>query len=105
MLEGNFQAVRDILMPFAGTGTDHFGLFFSLGRASEELEAFQEAVTFYQKALDIRGGIADILNRIGHCWIRLGAEEEALRVWEKSLEINPDQEDIKARIKSIKEKR
>ena len=105
MLGGNFRMVRDILLPFAETGADHFGLFFSLGRASEELETFQEAITYYQRALDIRGGIADLLNRIGQCWFRLGAAEPAIRAWEKSLEINPDQEDIKARIKALKEKR
>jgi GWxTD domain-containing protein len=105
MLERNFKTVRDTLLPFAETGASHFGLFFSLGRASEELEDFQKAITFYQKALDIRGGIADILNRIGECWFRLGAEEEALRVWEKSLKINPAQENIKARIKALREKR
>jgi tetratricopeptide (TPR) repeat protein len=34
------------------------------------------------------------LNSVGECFYRLGNIKEALIAWEKSLEINPDQEDL-----------
>jgi hypothetical protein len=45
------------------------------------------------------------LNRIGACWPHLGNEEAALRAWEKSLEIDPGQEELRARVKALKDKR
>ena len=103
-LKKDFAAVKDLLTPFAEARADHFGLFFSLGQASEGTEAFRDAIVFYQKALDIQGGIADVLNRIGECWLRLGDKEAAIRAWQKSLEINPDQDALRTRIKTIREK-
>jgi hypothetical protein len=45
-----------------------------------------------------------ILNSIGECYFRLGNIDEALIAWEKSLEIDSNQVDIKEKVKSIKEK-
>ncbi|TET70087.1 MAG: tetratricopeptide repeat protein [Candidatus Aminicenantes bacterium] len=43
-----------------------------------------------------------LLNSLGECYYRLGSEDEALAAWEKSLEINPNQPEIKKKIKAIK---
>ena len=46
-----------------------------------------------------------ILNAVGECYYQLGNTAEALFAWEKSLELNPNQEKIKALVKALKEKK
>jgi GWxTD domain-containing protein len=100
-----FQKVRDILIPFDQEGKENFGLFFTLGRASESAGELEKAISNYQKALSQKGDVAAVLNSIGDCYFKLGNEEQALRAWEKSLETNPDQEQIRKMIEQLKEKK
>jgi predicted negative regulator of RcsB-dependent stress response len=46
-----------------------------------------------------------VLNSLGDCHLALGQKEEALTAYEKSLEIEPNQEKIKALIRTLKEKK
>jgi tetratricopeptide (TPR) repeat protein len=100
-----FQKVREILTPFDKEGKENFGLFFTLGRASENAGELEEAISYYQKALSQKGDVAAVLNSIGDCYFKLGNKEQALKAWEKSLETNPDQEQIKKMIEQLKEKK
>jgi GWxTD domain-containing protein len=99
-----FEKVRKILTPFEQAGIENFGLFFTLGRASENMGEFEKAIDFYQKGLSQKGDVVAVLNSIGDCYFKLGNKEQALRAWEKSLEINPNQEQIKKIVDQIKEK-
>jgi len=45
-----------------------------------------------------------VLNAIGTCYVQLGDTEEARTAWEKSLEISPNQQEIKKKLESLKEK-
>jgi tetratricopeptide (TPR) repeat protein len=40
---------------------------------------------------------------VGECYFQIGEIEEALAAWEKSLEINPDQPELKKSLEAIKE--
>jgi GWxTD domain-containing protein len=100
-----FQKVKEILIPFDQEGKENFGLFFTLGRASESAGELEEAISYYQKALSQKGDVAAVLNSIGDCHFKLGNKEQALRAWEKSLETNPDQDQIKRMIEQLKEKK
>ncbi len=100
----DFQRVREILLPFEQAGQEDFSLFFHLGRASKEVGELEAAITYFQKALSHRGNIAEILNLIGECYLQLGNVEEALRAWEASLEIVPEQENIKNLVEQLKKK-
>jgi hypothetical protein len=44
------------------------------------------------------------LNTIGECYYKLGSDEEALVAWKRSLELFPDQEDLKKRVDGLKKK-
>lgn len=100
-----FQRVREILIPFEKAGQENFALYSYLGRASQEIGVLEEAISYYQRALSHRGDVVGILNSLGECYFKLGNNEQALRAWKKSLEINPNQEKIKKAIERLKEKK
>ncbi len=100
----DFQRVKEILIPFVEAKQEDFGLFYSLGNASQEIGEFGEAISYYQRALRLKGNITLILNAMGECYLQLGETEQALQAWKKSLDTNPHQEKIKKLIKNLKEK-
>jgi tetratricopeptide (TPR) repeat protein len=76
-----------------------------LGQCSQALGEYAEAVGYYRASLSHFGTNLNILNSIGECFCRLGNEEDALTAWEKSLEINPQQEKIKKLVESLRQKK
>jgi tetratricopeptide (TPR) repeat protein len=98
------EEVKQILLPFNEKQRENFELYFYLGVVTQELEEYEEAISFYQKALSQRGNVIVVLNSIGECHLMLGNKEQAVEAWEKSLEINPNQEEIKKRLIAVKEK-
>lgn len=104
LLRLNDPAVaRDILLPFAQKETANFDLYDCLGNAYQDLSEFKDAIVWYQKALSFKGNVIEILNSLGVCYFKIGDKEQALRAWQKSLEINPKQENIKKMIEKLKE--
>jgi tetratricopeptide (TPR) repeat protein len=102
MILKNFPEAKEVLLPFFKKKIENYALFYFLGKASHEEGELAEAISFYQRALNRKGNVVEILNAIGECWFLLGEEKEALRAWEKSLGINPEQEKIKRLIQAIK---
>jgi len=102
LISKEYNKVRDILRPFEESKQDDFDLFYYLGEASKEIKHYEEAIYYYQSALSVRGSVVEILNSIGTCYMELGNKGEARRAWEKSLEINPNQDKIKELIESLK---
>ena len=100
----DFKRVKEILVPFVEAKKEDFGLFYSLGNASQEIREFGEAISYYQRALKLKGNITLILNSMGECYLQLGDKEKALQAWKKSLESNPNQENIKKLVENLKEK-
>jgi GWxTD domain-containing protein len=101
----NYQQVRDILAPFLDGPNESEGLLYLLGKVLHSLGEFQQALALYQKYLSRFGMNLEILNLIGTCHYQLGNRTEALKVWERSLEINPDQEEIRNLVESLKGKK
>jgi len=100
-----FQNVRAILMPFSEKKMKNFALYYYLGKSSQEVGKLEEAISHYQNALSQKGNIIEILNSIGECFLELGDKKQALRAWQKSLEVNPNQEKIRKAIEALKEKK
>jgi GWxTD domain-containing protein len=96
------EDVRRVLMPFVEKQVSDDNLYYVLGRAHQGLGEYEEAISFYQKFVSHQGASFVVLNSIGECYFQIDNPEEALRAWEKSLEINPDQPEIKKKVKEIK---
>jgi GWxTD domain-containing protein len=104
MFQKKHQRIKEILRPFAQVKKEDFSLYYYLGKSSQEMDELEEAISYYQNALSLKGDIAEVLNEIGECYFRLGEKGQALKAWEKSLEVNPDQEKIRKLIENYKKK-
>ncbi len=102
LISKQFRRVLEILPPFVEPGKENFDLFYYLGEASKNTGQYEQAIYYYQSALSYKGNVVEILNSIGYSYLELGNQEQALLAFEKSIEINPQQEQIKAQIEKIK---
>jgi GWxTD domain-containing protein len=97
----DYAGVREVALPLArDRGKTEF--LAILGQAYQALGEYAQAVAVYKAALTSYGTNINILNSIGECYNRLGNTEEALVAWEKSLELNPGQEEIKSKVEALK---
>lgn len=104
LIAENFTEVIKVLTPYAAAGKEEFDLFYYLGEAAKRIGEQEAAIGYYQNAINQKGNVVEILNSIGSCYLELGNKGEALRAWEKSLEVNPNQEKIKKIVEELKRK-
>jgi tetratricopeptide (TPR) repeat protein len=96
--------MKEILAPFADIESPKYETLFFLGKAHQALGEYDRAIAFYNKAVSSHGINIYLLNGLGECYNALGNTAEALTAWERSLEIQPDQPDIQAKVKAVKDK-
>ena len=68
-----------------------FSQAYSLG----ELEKYDEALFYYEKVIQIDGNNSDAWNKRGSILFKMGREQDAIRSLEKSIELNPDNQNAK----------
>jgi len=98
----NYVQTRQILLPFSGLEKTPYQVYLLLGKSRQALGEYDEAISTYQEAMSRYGINIVLLNSLGDCYDRLGLRDEALAAWQKSLELKPDQPEIKAKIEKIK---
>ncbi|MFQ6109458.1 MAG: tetratricopeptide repeat protein, partial [Candidatus Aminicenantales bacterium] len=101
-----YREVEKVLQPFLGRlERPPYELLFIIGRAYQNMGKLDKAIDVFDKAISHYGLNIHLLNSLGECYFQLGNAEEALAAWEKSLEINPDQPQIKKNVEALKEKK
>jgi tetratricopeptide (TPR) repeat protein len=103
-LAQDYEGIRTVARPYLGDGR-RFDFLQMLGDVSRALGAHADAVAYYKEYLAHFGMNIPVLNGIGHSEMALGNTDGALYAFEKSLELNPKQEDLRALVKSLKEKK
>jgi GWxTD domain-containing protein len=103
-LAGRFQEALDALQPLAALEGVTPDVSAWLGRTLHALGRFREAIPLYRSYLSRAGTSVEILNFIGSCHFQLGEKDEALAAWKKSLEISPNQDEIKGLVTSLEKK-
>jgi GWxTD domain-containing protein len=98
----DYQAVKDVLAPWSGDAAPGPQVPALLGQACHALRQYEEAATHYVSYLTRFGANIDVLNDLGACRYQLGNTAEALKAWTKSLELNPNQDKVRALVESIK---
>ncbi len=96
--------IKAIAQPYLADDR-RFEFLQMMGDVSRALGEHAEAVAFYKEYLAHFGMNIQVLNGIGHSEMALGNIDGALYAFEKSLELNPKQEDLRALVKSLKEKK
>jgi GWxTD domain-containing protein len=99
-----YARAGEILLPFSGDSGENGRVFSLLGGCSQGLGRFEEAIKYYKAFLARAGTNLAILNAVGQCYFELGNFEEAGIAWKKSLEINPDQKEIRDLLARLKKK-
>jgi len=100
----DYERIQKILTPFLNAPDKNYILYKFLGIAHQGLEEYEAAIDFYMQFISHGGASFDILNSIALCFYQVGNDKEALRIWEQSLEMNPDQEELKKAVEILKEK-
>ncbi|MGM0466766.1 MAG: GWxTD domain-containing protein [Acidobacteriota bacterium] len=99
----NYRPVESILNPFVNKDRlPSYQTYFLLALSFKNSEEFEKAVNTYKKALSEYGASPELLNPLGDCLLHLEKKNEACKAWENSLQINPDQPEIRKRIKAIR---
>ena len=101
-----YKKVESVLLPFLNqTELPNYEVFFMMGKAYQNMGELRRAIEVFDKAISHYGLNINLLNAIGECYFQLGEADEALAAWEKSLEINSDQPEIKKYIQALKDKK
>jgi len=100
-----YKKIESVLLPFLNQPqSPKYEVFIIMGRAYQNRGELDKAVDVFNKAISHHGLNINLLNVLGECYFQLGNVEEALAAWEKSLEINPEQPQIKKNVETLKEK-
>jgi GWxTD domain-containing protein len=97
-----YKKARDILSPFQDAPEASYDIHFALGQAYQRLGEFDQAISAFNKAISRFGTNTNLLNALGESYYGRGDLKEALAAWTKSLEINPDQKEIKDKVASLR---
>ncbi len=73
-------------------------IFMKLGRLAEAVEVLELTVSHY-------GVNASVLNALGESYLALGKPSEAAAAFEKSLQLSPDQPEVRRKVEELKKKK
>jgi len=98
----DFARAKEVLAPLAAGGQGSAEVLAAFGRTRHALGEFAEAAALYREYLERFGANIEVMNLLGTCYFKMGNREEALKAWEKSLEISPDQPPIRKLVDELK---
>jgi GWxTD domain-containing protein len=99
---GRSEEVISILTPFYSKENVKYDTYFLMGEAYRKKGDFQEAIKAYSSALSHYGHNINLLNALGECYWQIKDFKNAKFYWSKSLELNPEQKDIRKKMDEIK---
>jgi tetratricopeptide (TPR) repeat protein len=97
------QEVLDILLPFVQRDNPEHAAYNLIGQSYQILGKYTQAIENYQAYLAYFGTNLRVLNDLGECHFQLGNQEDALVAWKKSLELDPNQKEIRDKVNRLEE--
>ncbi len=99
------KAIR-VLSPFLGRSQGiKYEMYMLAGDVFRKSGEFAKAVEVLNLAVSHYGINASVLNAIGESYLGLGSLAEALAAFEKSLQLSPDQPEVRKRVEELKTKK
>jgi GWxTD domain-containing protein len=100
---GENGRVTQLLAPFmADERKATYEMSLACGQAWQQEGEFAKAEEAYSRAVSRFGVNTTLLNALGACYLGLKRPGEALAAWEKSLQFEPRQEEIRRKIDALK---
>jgi len=96
----DYKSVTGTLEPYAKKNVPE--VLELLGRSYQALGNFDRAILCYKDHIAHFGPNFSVLTLLGNCYYQLGDRAEALRAWERSLQMNPNQAELKKLFESLK---
>ena len=99
----DYEGIKSVAAPFYQDRPRYeFAQF--LGESAQALGQYGEAVGYYKDYLTSFGTNISVLNSIGECYVKIGDVQQALTAWRKSLELEPNQDALKAKVADLEER-
>jgi len=103
---GDAPAAAAILAPFLGKPqAAKYETYVLAGESLKRAGEFGRAIEHFDKAVAHYGVNAVLLNSTGECYAGLGKFPEALAAFQKSLELSPDQPEVRKKVEELKRRR
>ena len=99
-----YQQALDILLTLTDRLSNDYDLNWITGKSYQALSRFDMAIQTFSDALNQFGVNTALLNSLGDCQAEIGNREEAIAAYEKSLEIDAKQEDIRIKLEGLKKR-
>jgi GWxTD domain-containing protein len=100
---GKVEDTISILEPFLDPARPpNYEIFVLAARARQGKADWAGALEITNRTISHFGANTVLLNAVGDCELGLGKTKQALAAWEKSLEFNPDQPEIRRKIAELK---
>jgi GWxTD domain-containing protein len=96
-----YEKSLDLIESIRDDDQMRFDYFLIKGRALMGMEWYEEAVDNLIEGNKIYNSDTGLLNSLGFCYYKTGEKERALEILRASLNLNPDQENVKALIEEI----
>lgn len=101
-----YPKIPPVLQSFlTQTQSPKYEIYVLAGQAHQKLREFAKAIEIFDQTVSHFGLNVNLLNSIGECNLELGKTKEALAAWEKSLEISPNQPQIRKNVQALREKK
>ena len=98
-------AAAKTLAPFVDPSkTPPYEILVQAAQALKRSGAPEKAAELLDRAISTYGVNAGLLNALGECYAALGRAKDALAVYERSLQLSPDQPEIRRRVEELKKK-
>jgi len=95
------DAALEMLAPLEEAFSQQFEVVAGLGFAHYLKDDFAPAVSYLERAREIRPPDAMLLNAIGDCHEKLGQVDEAKKAYESSLALDPEQPAVRQRLQAL----
>jgi Flp pilus assembly protein TadD len=91
----------ELLQPLEDRYPNQYEVVAGLGYAFYFKKEYARAVDLLERAATIRPPGTALLNTLGECHLELGDKATAKQRYERSLELNPNQDEIKKKLTSL----
>jgi len=95
---------ESIFEPFINEKDGNYEIYFYAALTAKKKLNYRKALRLLQETINKFGVNTTILNHIGDCHLALNEKSLALAAWQKSIELNPDQPQIKDKINNLTKK-